>query len=72
MGEKITFEGTEYDIDRLSDEAKATLNSIQFVVSRISELSNTQALLQRAKNSYLESLKKEILSQKAGFFLDDD
>jgi hypothetical protein len=31
-----------------------------------------QALLTRAKNSYMESIKKEILSEKAGFLLSED
>jgi len=29
------------------------------------------ALLQRAKNSYMDSLTKEMLSDKAGFLFDD-
>ena len=72
MSEKFELDGIEYDVDSLTGEASATFNSIKFVMSRINELSNMQALLQRAKNSYIESLKKEILSNKAGFSIDND
>lgn len=71
MAQKVKIGEDEYDVDNISDTAKATLKSLQFVVSRIEELTNMRAVLQRAKNSYGESLKNEILSQKAGFILDD-
>ena len=72
MGQKIKLDDKEYDVENLSDQAKATLASLQFATTRMQELTNMQALLQRAKNSYVESLKKEILSNKAGFLFGDD
>ena len=72
MDQKIKIDDKEYDIENLSDQGKATLISLQFVTERIQELNNMQALLQRAKNSYVESLKKEMLSSKAGFLVDDN
>lgn len=72
MGRKIILEDKEYDVEHLSDNAKVTLTSLQFVSSRITELTNMSALLQRAKNSYVNSLKKEMLTEKAGILLEDD
>ena len=72
MAGKIKLEDKEYDVEHLSDSAKVTLTSLQFVSSRITELSNMSALLQRAKNSYVNSLKKEMLTEKAGIILEDD
>jgi len=72
MGQKIKIDGAEYDVDELSDEARKHLIALQFATSKIQELTNMQALLTRAKNSYMESIKKEILSEKAGFLLSDD
>jgi ppGpp synthetase/RelA/SpoT-type nucleotidyltranferase len=72
MARKIKLEDKEYDVEHLSDSAKVTLTSLQFVSSRIKELSNMSALLQRAKNSYVNSLKKEMLTEKAGIILEDD
>jgi hypothetical protein len=72
MGQKIKFDDKEYDGEKLSDQGKATLLSLKFATVRIEELNNMQALLQRAKNSYVESLKQEMLSSKAGFLLEND
>ena len=72
MGQKIKLDDREYDVENLSDQSKATLDSLQFTTSRLEELNNMQALLQRAKNSYLDSLRKEMLSSKSGFLFGDD
>ena len=71
MAQKIQLGGNEYDTVNLSDQGKVLLNLLQFSTQKLQELNNMQALLQRAKNSYIESLKQEILSQKAGYLLDD-
>ena len=72
MGQKIKLDDSDYDIEHLSDGGKATLKSLQFATMRIGELRNMQALMQRAKNSYIDSLKREMLSSKAGLSLNDD
>ena len=72
MVQKIKLDDKEYEVETLSDEVKAKLNLIQFATKREQELTNMQALLQRAKNSYIESLKQEMLSNKAGFLFDED
>lgn len=61
----------EYSIADLSENARAQYESLVFVDTQLKELRNMQALLQRSKNSYLEDLKKEMLSSKAGFLLDE-
>ena len=72
MGQKIKLDDREYSVENLSDQGKATLASLQFTTTRMQELTNMQALLQRAKNSYVDSLKKEMLSRKSGFLFGDD
>ena len=72
MGQKIKLDDKEYDVENLSDQAKATIASLQFATPRMQELTNMQALLRRAKHSYLDSLKKEMLSGKSGFLFSDD
>lgn len=71
MGQKIRLDDIELDAEALSSQGKATLLSLQFASNRLDELGNMTALLQRAKNSYVDSLKKEMLSQKAGIIIDD-
>ena len=72
MTQKINLDGLEYNLEDLSDDGKLTLQSLQFTTLRIQELSNLQAILQRAKNSYINSLKKEMISNKAGILLSDE
>jgi hypothetical protein len=72
MGQKIKIDDSEYDVDKISDEARKHLIALQFTTNKLQELKNMQALLTRAKNSYMETIKKEILSEKAGFLLNDD
>ena len=71
MSKKFKLDDKEYEIDNLSDISKKTLLSLQFTTQRLQELSNMKALLQRAKNSYVDGLKKEMLSNKAGYLFDE-
>ena len=70
MGKKITIDEKTYDLDDFSENARAQLVSLQFTMNKLSELKNMQALLARAKNSYIETVKKEILADKAGIGFD--
>lgn len=70
MARKIELDGKEYNISDLSAAGRAAFSSYEFTDGRLRELTNMQALLQRAKNSYVEALKKEILSQKTGIIFD--
>ena len=72
MAQKFKINDKEYDVENLSDQGKSTLVSLQFATMRIQELNNMKALLQRSKNSYLESLKKEMLSSKSGLLFESD
>ena len=63
---------TEYDIENMTDRAKAAVKDIQFVNARLQQLQNMKALLTRAKISYIETIKQEIISNKAGILLDDE
>ena len=72
MVKKLTFDDTEYEYDKLTEHAKAAIKSLKFSERRINELCNIRALLERAKKSYIDSLKKEMISDKAGIVLEDD
>lgn len=72
MAQKLKLDDNEYDVSELSEGARAQLASLQFVDEKLKELINMQALLQRAKNSYVDGLKKEMISDKAGLLFGDD
>jgi hypothetical protein len=52
----IKIDSKEYDVDSLSNEAKAQLGSIQFVDSEIARLQGQLAAIQTARNAYLKAL----------------
>ena len=72
MSQKIKIDDKEYEVDELSDNAKSTLTALKFVTGRLKELDNMRILLRRAKNSYVDGIKKEMISNKAGLLFDDD
>ena len=72
MSRKFTLDNKEYDLDTLDQSARSKIASLNFASKKLQELKNMQAVLQRAKNSYVDSLKKEMLSDKAGFLFGED
>ncbi len=53
----ITIDNKEYDLNLLSDEAKAQLASIQFVDAELVRLNAKAAALQTARMAYSKALQ---------------
>ena len=68
MNEKIKIGEDEYEIEKLSSAAKATVSSLKFIDQRIKELTNMQALLQRAKIVTWKALKQKYYRINLAFF----
>ena len=60
----INIDGKEYDVDELSEEAKAQVASIQFVDQELVRLTAQVAAMQTARNTYGRALN-EILGVDA-------
>jgi septal ring factor EnvC (AmiA/AmiB activator) len=60
---KITIDEKEYETDDMSDEAKAQLQSLQFVDNEIAREQAKIATLQTARNAYAQALQKELESE---------
>jgi cell division protein ZapA (FtsZ GTPase activity inhibitor) len=56
----ITIDEQEYELDNLSDDAKAQLASIQFVDAEIARLQSQSAVLQTARVAYAAALKTSL------------
>ena len=56
----ITIDGTEYNLDDLSDNAKSQLSNIQFVDAQIQQLNNEWAVADTARMGYTAALKAEL------------
>ena len=54
---KITIDEKEYETDDMSDEAKAQLQSLQFVDNEILRAKLKTASLQTARNAYAQALQ---------------
>lgn len=53
---KITIDGTEYEIESLSQEALAQLGCLQFVDQEIERLDRQTAAMKTARNAYARAL----------------
>lgn len=56
----ITIDGQNYDLDKLSEEAKAQIASIQAVDMKLNELKRDTAIVMTARNMYVQALKKSL------------
>ena len=65
--QKIKLDDKEYDVANLSERARKLTVELQTATARIQEAKNMIAILTKAKRAYIEGLKSEMLSAKAGF-----
>ena len=72
MVSKISVDGEEYDVADLSEQAQKVFQNHRFTNKKLLELKQMEVVLQRAKNSYLRGIKREILQTKSGFSFDDE
>ena len=56
----VTIDNKEYDLNTMSDDAKAQLASIQFVDAELARLQAQAAALQTARIAYGNELKKHL------------
>ena len=56
----ITIDGMDYDLDEMSDNAKAQLESLVAVDKKIGEMQQDMAILQTARNAYAVALRDAI------------
>jgi len=66
MSQRINLDGVEYETSGLTDNGKSILASLQEASTRLQELQNLQAIFTRAKRSYIDELKREIIKGKSG------
>jgi len=57
---KITIDGKEHDTEDFSDQAKATIGSLQFVDAQLQQLRNELAICDTARLAYGRALKREL------------
>jgi hypothetical protein len=60
MSKTITIDGTSYDLDSLSQTARDTIASLQFVEEQIQQKQNEWAIADTARIAYTFALKREL------------
>ena len=63
---KITIDNKHYDLDTLSDEAKAQLASLQFCDQELARLQAQAAAIQTARMAYAKALNEALPPLPAG------
>ena len=59
----ITIDNRDYDLDTLSEEAKAQLGSLQFCDAELARLQAQTAVLQTARMAYAKELNGALAAQ---------
>lgn len=59
---KITIDGVEYHVDKLSETAQAQLRSLQFLDQQMQMINQEIAVYETARKNYLAALKTELAS----------
>lgn len=67
----INIDNMDYDIDTLSAEAKAQLQSLQFCDSELARLQAQAAVLQTARMAYSTALKAALPVKQDTVLVDD-
>ena len=62
----IKIDNIDYDTDKLSDEAKAQLASIQFCDQELQRLQGLAAALQTARQTYAKALQAALPAEPLG------
>lgn len=55
---KISFNDVEYDVDSLSDDAKAQLEMLVLTENKLRELQQETMMVQTARNAYAQELQR--------------
>ncbi|MER3352800.1 MAG: DUF6447 family protein [Hoeflea sp. D1-CHI-28] len=62
---KVTIDGTEYETDEMSSEAKAQIQNVMYCDRKLEDLKNEAAVMRTARNAYAHSLKQMLSGDTA-------
>lgn len=60
---KIDIDGTEYETDDLSEDARRRLDDVAYCDRKLNELRREVATIQTARNAYARNLKRMLESE---------
>lgn len=56
----LTIDGREYDTEQLPEAAQAQVTNIQLVDQKLAQLQQEAAMMQTARNAYVQALQAEL------------
>lgn len=62
---KVKIDDREYDTDTMSAEAKGRLEMLVATENRLRELQRESAIMQTARNAYVQALKEVLTASEA-------
>ena len=62
----FNLEGNEYELEKISEEGQSIYRALLFTDQQLSLLRSEAVLLARAKKSFIEDLKSEVITIKSG------
>ena len=71
MGTKFNIDGDMYELDDFSELGKELISRLVFATEHIKQLKNNLAVMNRAKNAYIEDLKLDAIEEKSGIKISD-
>lgn len=71
QAETVRLGDTDYPVSRLSAEGRQALDSYTRINAHIQHLKNMQAVLTKARDAYIATLKDEIVSTRTGLDFSD-
>ena len=66
MLEKFKLDDIEYAKSDLSDNGRSALEQLIYIEFRMAQANNNIAILNKAKNAYIQDLSSEVLELKTG------
>jgi hypothetical protein len=60
MSKTVTIDGTQYDLDSLTNKARETLVLLRFVDEQLQQKRNEWAVADTARIAYANALKREV------------
>lgn len=61
----------DYDLRTATPEQMSSVQQLRFTEVELQRLKNLKILLNRARNAYIEDLKREVLRERTGYDLRD-
>lgn len=72
MGNKFKIEDKEYDIENISAKALNIYRMVEMCTTILDEKHKVLLCFEKARNNTIDTLKKQVVAEKAGLLFDEE